>query len=96
VPVALNILIPVISLITIFQFKNRPRQARMARVLMLLSAFLLTAMLTMEFFKGEKAIWEKTYLWPSFLPIISTISAFLAARFIKKDEELVRSADRIR
>ncbi len=32
----------------------------------------------------------------AFLPIVSAIFAFLAAHFIKKDEQLVRSADRIR
>jgi hypothetical protein len=96
VPVALNIVVALLALITIFQYKNRIKQARLAKVTMLLAAFLLTSMLTMSFYEGEKSGYVKTYLWPSFLPIISVISAFVAARFIKKDEELVRSADRIR
>jgi hypothetical protein len=37
-----------------------------------------------------------SYQIGSFLPIISAVFAYLAAHFIKKDEQLVRSADRIR
>jgi hypothetical protein len=37
-----------------------------------------------------------SYSFGSFLPIISAVFAFLAAHFIKKDEQLVRNADRIR
>ena len=96
IPVVLNIILPVFALYVIFQYKDRPKQAKLAKLLMILGAGLLTAMLTIEFVSDENAVWTKTYLWPSFLPIISTISAFFAARFIKKDEELVRSADRIR
>jgi hypothetical protein len=44
-----------------------------------------------KFIGGDKRI-----LWPSYLPIVSMIFAFLAGRAIQKDEELVRSADRIR
>lgn len=95
-PVAVNLFVPLFSLFIIFQYRNRPKQARLAKGLMILILGLLTAMLAINFHAGEKEGWTKTYLWPSFLPIVSAISAFLAARFIKKDEELVRSADRIR
>jgi hypothetical protein len=96
IPSALNIIVPLFSLYVISQYKDRPKQAKLARVLLLLILALLTAMLAINFHEGEQTGWTKTYLWPSFLPIASAISAFLAARFIKKDEELVRSADRIR
>jgi len=39
---------------------------------------------------------EIIYELGSFLPIIAAVFTFLASRSIKKDEDLIRSADRIR
>ncbi len=95
-PVFINLALGILAIITIFQYKKRTKQLKIARGLMFTSLFMITSLLSIDFFHDDKAVWTKTYLWPSFLPIASVVFAFLAARSIKKDEELVRSADRIR
>ena len=75
-------------LYSIFLFKNRKKQLLFNQI----SKFLLSATFFILFFtKGE--------LFPArgmFVFIIPYILILLANRFIKKDEKLVQSADRIR
>jgi hypothetical protein len=94
---SLNIVILALSVICIFLFKKRTLQFKIANLLALLNVLLLvvllfTNLIVVEAFLGG----EKHVLWPSYLPIASMFCAFLAGIFIKKDEKLVRSADRIR
>lgn len=94
---ALNIIILVLALATIFMYKNRPRQIKLANLLALLSAALFAVLLFTDVVKVEAFLGgNKHVLWPGYLPIVSMFSAFIAGIFIKKDENLVRSADRIR
>jgi hypothetical protein len=94
---ALNILILVLALVAIFMFRNRPLQAKMANVIALLSAGLLAVLLFTDVVKVESFLGgNKRVEWPSYLPLVSMFSSFIAGIFIKKDENLVRSADRIR
>ena len=75
-------------LYSIFLFKNRKKQLLFNQI----SKFLLSATFFILFFtKGE--------LFPDrgmFVFIIPYVLILLANRFIKKDEKLVQSADRIR
>jgi hypothetical protein len=93
----LNFLVIGISFCTIFLFKKRMLQFKMANTTGLLSVCLQLILLIAPvanievFLSGAKHI-----LWPSYLPVASIILSFTAAAFIKKDENLVRSADRIR
>ncbi len=94
---ALNALILILALATIFLFKNRPLQFKLANLIALLSAGLLAVLLFTDVVKVESFLGgEKQVQWPSYLPIVAMFSAFVAGMFIKKDENLVRSADRIR
>jgi len=93
----LNALILSMSFICIFLFKKRMLQVRITNILVLLNVCLLAVLLftqtaIVEDFLGG----PKHTLWPSYLPIVSLAFAFMAGKFIKKDENLVRSADRIR
>ncbi len=36
------------------------------------------------------------YRYGSYLPLVSLLFTFLAVRFVKRDEALIRSADRLR
>jgi glucan phosphoethanolaminetransferase (alkaline phosphatase superfamily) len=81
-----------------FQYKKRLRQIKLG----LLNALLMSAVLGSVFLgisqandlaKGEK---EEEFLIGFFFPIIALILNLIANRFIRKDENLVRSADRIR
>lgn len=86
------------AFITIFLFKNRKLQLRLCGLTMLL----LTALLASMFFYADKV--ENiiggdivtSFKFGALAPIIAMILVFLAIKGIKKDEELVRSADRIR
>ncbi len=79
-----------LSIFSIFQFKNRLRQIKIvsfARTAITVSFFLFI-------FTRDESL-EVLYYGGSLL-IIPYIILFLSAYFIKKDEKLVKSADRIR
>lgn len=93
--VILGILIPII---TIFLYKNRPLQMKLSRLTIALIA--LSIILTVVFFYLDyntlaTAI-EVKMQFGYVIPVIAIIFLALAVRFIKKDEKLVRSADRLR
>ena len=78
-----------LSLFAIFQFKNRKRQMWIAAI----SRFMITiAVFTLVFFyRGEEQ-----FGLGMILMLIPFITLYAANFFIKKDEKLVKSADRIR
>ena len=78
-----------LSVFAIFQFKNRKRQQLIAYVarLMITIAFLLIVFLHRE---------ERNFGIGLFLFFIPYLTLFLAGYFVKKDENLVKSADRVR
>jgi hypothetical protein len=96
VPMVLNVVILILSLVTVFMYRNRRRQIKLSQLLMVLSALLIGSLFVMPLVKGDAAMLDIEYKIASFFPAINAICAFLARTFIKKDEELVRSADRIR
>jgi len=82
-----------LSVFAIFQFKNRKRQQLIAYVarLMIAIAFLLVV-----FLHKEEGMEERAFGIGLFLFFIPYLALFLARYFVKKDEKLVKSADRIR
>lgn len=83
-------------LVTIFQYKHRILQIRLAFV----AVFLLVGLSGLIFYFGKSA--EKMVSGNGSLnlvalsPVIAAIIIYLAIRAIDKDEKLVRSIDRIR
>lgn len=102
-PVPFHILFSVLAgvfIVAIFLYGNRTRQIRVVR-----SAWLIVvAIAVLQFVSGNslRAYLVKTsqvetsYGISFFLPLLVIVLAFLAERAIRKDEELVRSADRLR
>ena len=94
----LNALIILFSLYVLFGFKNRPRQAKSCHLL-LISQLLL---ISLVFYNWDKvnSLAGAGYEWnftAAIVFLIAPVLLFPAARhFIKKDEALVRSADRLR
>ncbi len=88
---SVNVIIIGLSLFTIFKFKNRVLQYKLANILMLLNIVLLALFFLLNFYDGTVS-----FSFGAFLPIVGVAFSFLAAHFIKKDEQLVRSSDRIR
>ena len=92
----LLVVIVLLLLITIFSYKKRILQMRLS----VFSILLMLGSLGLIYFyslhgKGKTG-GEIFYLYPVIFPVISVILAFLAFKGVKKDEELVRSYDRIR
>ena len=78
-----------LSLFAIFQFKNRNRQRLISSFsrLMITLFYLAIILIYREKYDFELGV---------FLCIIPFLLLFLASYFIKKDEKLIRDADRIR
>lgn len=94
-PQIISICSLILSIITIFLYKNRVLQYKLANILALLNVFITGLFFLLSYTKPE-VLGTISYSFGAFLPIIGAVFAFLAAHFIKKDEQLVRSADRIR
>lgn len=86
--------------VCIFLFKNRPRQIRLVRMgylfaLMAQAAVLFTHM-SVRAYLAQDSVLEYTLFPGFFLPIGIVVLCFLAERGIRKDEELIKSMDRLR
>jgi hypothetical protein len=84
------------ALMALFMYKNRNLQIKLCYFIIVFNVTLFLAIL---FFSNElydHDFENKTFLFPTYLPLVAIVAAFVASRYIKKDEELVRSADRIR
>ncbi len=89
-----------IALIAIFLFKNRPLQIRLTYLTIITGVLLIVAAVVLFLNEGNsQQIIEKGQISDSiglYMPVLGLIFGFLAAKFIKKDEKIVRSADRLR
>ncbi|MGJ5642036.1 DUF4293 domain-containing protein [Formosa sp. S-31] len=84
-----------LSLVTIFLFKNRQTQFVLCRLNIILNFILLGFFVYQSLnLSGETQVSEKGI--GMFLPIISIVLLVLANKAIKKDEDLVKSVDRLR
>src|SRR5690606_23951330 len=84
-----------LSIISIFSYKKRQTQFVYNRLNMILNFILLGLFVYQSLnLSGETLVSEKGI--GMFLPIVSIILLALANKAIKKDEDLVKSADRIR
>ncbi|WP_053972216.1 DUF4293 domain-containing protein [Mangrovimonas sp. ST2L15] len=84
-----------LSLISIFNFKNRKSQFVMGRLNIILNFILLGFFVYRSLnLSGETVVSEKGI--GIFLPIVSIVLLALANKAIKKDEDLVKSVDRLR
>ncbi|HYE54880.1 MAG TPA: DUF4293 family protein [Chitinophagaceae bacterium] len=89
--------IAVLSLITIFFFKNRKLQLRLTILTIILTiGYLFLQYLKIEQFKTENAITTGSYQVAALLPLVTIIFLIFAARGISKDEKLIKSLDRLR
>ena len=85
----------VLSISTIFLYKDRKLQFVIGRVIVLINLFLLVLLIYLSLtLSGETSVSEKGI--GMFLPILVILLTVLANKAIKKDEDLVKSADRLR
>jgi Domain of unknown function (DUF4293) len=93
-------------LVAVFLFKNRPLQINLARIGNLLAGGLLAygywlfskaaATVQPEIINGTSTATQIGYGMGIAAPILAMALSLVAMRFIRKDEALVRSADRLR
>ncbi|TRW25831.1 DUF4293 family protein [Flavobacterium zepuense] len=84
-----------LSIVTIFSYKRRQNQFVLNRLNIILNLILLGLFVYQSLnLPGEDEISEKGI--GMILPIISIVFLSLANRAVKKDEDLVKSADRLR
>ena len=94
--IALNILVFLIAIITIFLFKKRDLQIKLCNVIVILNVILVSMFAFCPFVTLNDNLAVKDGIFGYFILIIGAISAFVAARYVKKDIELLKSSDRIR
>lgn len=88
----LVIIIALVLFSTIFLYKKRKNQIMLSRISLALLIINMTTFIYLFSSYGNNTNINFT----STFPIIQIILVFLALRAIKKDEELIRSVDRIR
>ena len=87
------------TLIAIFIYKNRSLQIKLCKLNILLIALQIAAVVMYSDVVRNAIDVEDTVIkfqFAAFIPVISLILTYLAIRLIKKDEKLVRAADRLR
>ena len=84
-----------LSIVTLFLFKNRQLQFVLGRLNILINLFLLGILIYLsQTLSGETSVSEKGI--GMFLPVIVILLLVIANKAIKKDEDLVKSVDRLR
>ena len=89
-------IILLLHLVAIFLFKKRLLQIRATFLLMILLIGFYGLLAFYRFVMLDFEILTTEYSFTLIIPIISAILVFIANRKIKKDIDLLRSADRIR
>lgn len=88
-----------LAVIAIFLYKNRPAQSRITTLAIFAGTILAVSVATQCFILIREAgsdVVNIHYRPGIALPAISVLLLWIANRFIRKDEELVRSSDRLR
>lgn len=98
---AMQGIVQLVALVAILLFKNRSLQIKIGKLIILLIAFQIAAIVMYS--DTVKSLMDVSpedvvisFKFGAVLPVISLICAYLAVYFIRKDDKLVRSADRLR
>ena len=92
--ISVNIILPVLIL---FLYKNRQLQLKILTFNILITIVLVIVVLMFYMSAVQKLTGiAPAYQFGAFCPLISLIFLVLANRYIRKDENMVRSADRLR
>lgn len=95
--IILNSLIILFAALTIFRFKNRLVQIKLSYLTSVFVLFLMGGMwLYTDLMKHKTANPQSVYLIGFYIPLLQMALLAMAIMAIRKDEQLVRSADRLR
>ena len=84
----------ILALYAIFSFKDRKKQFVIVRIIMLIHLFLLGILIYLLLSLPREETSEKGI--GMFIPIFVVLFSVMANKAIKKDEDLVKSVDRLR
>ncbi|HAQ65724.1 MAG TPA: hypothetical protein DCR43_07730 [Bacteroidales bacterium] len=85
-----------LSVYTIFKFRERLFQIQLARIAVILDIVFIVIVFALTDFIRKKVGIAPDYGTSIFFPVVALLFQLLAMRFIKKDENLVKSTDRLR
>jgi hypothetical protein len=91
----IDVVVILFCLVTIFFYKNRVQQMKNCFIIIAINILLLV-LIGVTIYMNKKAIPGGNLQLSCFLPILSALCAYLAFRHIRKDENLVKSMDRMR
>lgn len=96
--IVLTVLGGAVSLIAIFLYNNRSVQVKLSNLVIVLSILLIVLAIILVFNEGTTDQGADTISESAGIgmPIISLIFSALASKFIRKDDNTVRSMDRLR
>jgi hypothetical protein len=95
--ITINFITLILSFVTVFLYSKRELQIKFCYVLMLLWLVLgLMCALCPFVVKTETVVAVIVGYWGPILSFLGIVCSVMAARFVKKDIELLKSADRIR
>jgi hypothetical protein len=88
----------ILSLVTLFYYKNRSLQLKINNYNILMTIIFTGTIFLWIPYMIEEILPDavRTWQYGLLLPLISLVFLVLAGSFIKKDEKLVKSADRLR
>ena len=84
----------ILAIVSIFKYKKRQLQFVLGRIIILINLFLLGILIYLSLNIPGEASSEKGI--GMFIPVVVILFAVLANKAIKKDEDLVKSVDRLR
>jgi len=93
---SLSVLIPVLAAVSIFLYRNRRQQLRMSGFAMVLDIILTLVLAAHLLHSGGNDFSRPKPGFRCIVPAINVILLFLAMRSIRKDDDLVKTYDRIR
>ena len=92
----LTVLIALLALIDIFQYKNLQRQMTVCFVDIIIGLALIVAIGIQAFVIGNRDGWTVSWQWALCLPVLSIIFLMLAHKAMSHDKKMLRDADRLR
>ncbi len=95
IPLILNGIVAILAIASIFLFKNRKLQMSLCNYIMIDAGIMALIFIYIVIMLARDTL-IVSYKLPLVFPFLNFILAFVSKKYIKKDDDLVRSADRIR
>lgn len=94
----INAAIGLLALFALFKFKSRGLQVKICKTLLLICAAFIALLFyeTDRMIPGSSTDFKTIYLPAIYAAVVMPILVFMALKAIRKDDDLVRSVDRIR